>query len=193
MSKSHATWAPLFPGFYGTIFEYDRESEDIEYYNEENDIELGYDDFDFDYSDYRNRICRAFVNRLEKEISELIPIKIEYQSISSPREYNFNNDSINVKVTVNLQNLIKLISDRKQAAVQYFKERYTSRSGFISYHSNKIYDWLNREYVMECPDHRIGALLDCLCAIEWDLEQTDLLGWVDSEIWVGYTVKETAQ
>ncbi len=42
--KKYETFCPLFPGFYGTVFEYDNEDSDIECYNEENKTYLGYDD-----------------------------------------------------------------------------------------------------------------------------------------------------
>lgn len=193
MKQSFETFAPLFPGFYGTIFEYDRESEDIDSYNEEYKTNLKYEDFEFNYVDYHQRICKAFVNRLEKEIDELLPIKIEYQSLCSPREYNFGNDSIYVKVTVDLKRLINAVAKLpNEEAVKYF-DRYTNRSGFISFHSNNLSDWLNQDYIMEEPAHRIGALLDCLCTVEWGLEQIDLMYWVDSEMWIDFDVKEPAK
>jgi hypothetical protein len=183
--KSFETFAPLFPGFYGTVFEYDGEGEDIDFYNEENGTDLDYDDFNWNYRDYHERVCKAFVNRLETELKQFLPITIEFQELRSPREYNFANDSINVKVDLNLPELIKLIGDRKEAATQYFKDKYTSCSGFISFHSNDVNDWLDIKYILENPEHRVGALLDCLCAIE--IENDDIIYWCDSEYYIDFS------
>lgn len=173
------TFCPLFPGFYSTVFEYSGEDGDIEYYNEENKTDLSYDDFKWDYKDYETRVSKEFAARIEKELNQFLPIEIEFQHVHSPREYNFSNDSINIAVSLDIDELIKLIEERKQDAATYFKNKYTSRSGFTSFHSNKISDWINKEYILENPEHRIGALLDCLCSIE--LNQDDIIYWADSE------------
>lgn len=179
------TFCPLFPGFYNTLFEYDNEECDIQHYNEEHGTDLEYSDFQWDYTEYQNRVGKVFVNRLETELKKFLPIKIEFQHIHSPKEYNFTNDSINVSASLSLDKLIKLIRDRQKEASNYFKNKYTSCSGFISFHSNKIYDWLNKSYILENPEHRIGALLDCLCSIEIDSD--DIKYWADSETgWIDY-------
>lgn len=82
-----------------------------------------------------------------------------------------------------------IINDRKEQAISYFDERYSSRSGFIPFHSNNIENWLNKEYILEQPEHRVGALLDCLCSIEIDNE--NIIYWADSETgYINYTPKE---
>lgn len=180
------TFCPLFPGFYGTHFEYAGEDSDISYYNQEYGTSLGYDDFKWDYREYEKRVAKAFVERIEKELNEFIKIKIEFQEVRSPREYNFENDSINISVQVSLNKLLQLILARKEQATEYFKETYTDCSGFISSHSPFIEDWLNKDYILEKPEHRIGALLDCLCSIEIDTDSTTY--WCDSQTgYIDYT------
>lgn len=183
----YETFCPLFPGFYGTQFEYDNEEMDIENYNEENKTDLNWDDFNWDYADYHKRVSKEFVNKVERELKYYLPtIKLEFQELSSPKEYNFYNDSIWVKCRVSLNKLLKLIEDKKVQAESYFAHKYTSCSGFISFHSNDVEDWLNKEYILKEPEHRIGALLDCLCEIkgieaDWD--------WISSENWIDFTPK----
>lgn len=58
MKKTYETYCPLFPGFYGTEFEYDNEDSDIEYYNEENKTDLKWDDFSWNYADYHSRVSK---------------------------------------------------------------------------------------------------------------------------------------
>ena len=181
------TFCPLFPGFYNTTFEYYNEEDDINNYNEEHGTKLSYDDFEWNYKDYEDRTGRAFVSKVESELKQFLPIGIEFQQISSPKEYNFTNDSIYISVNLSLDKLIKLIKDRKESAATYFKETYTSCSGFISFHSSNISDWLNKGYILENPDHRIGALLSCLCSIEIDAD--DIIYWAEGEGYMDFTPK----
>jgi len=190
MKKNHQkfeTFCPLFPGFYGTLFEYDSEENEIEEYNRENGTNLGYDDFNWDYREYHNRIANAFVNRLESEIKQFLPVKIEFEELISPREYNFANDSINISVELNLKALLAKIKAHKKEATEYFKNKYTSCSGFILFHSPDIDNWLSPSYILQDSRHRIGALLDCLCSIE--IDENDISYWTDSENWIDFSPK----
>lgn len=184
-TNKYETFCPLFPGFYGSVFEYDGEEYDIGEYNREHETELDWDGFNWNYADYHNRVAKAFVNRLETELNHIFPVKIEFETLASPREYNFANDSINVKVELNLKALLTQIKARKEAAAIYFADKYTSCSGFISSHSPNIESWLAESYILEKPEHRIGALLDCLCSIE--IDQDDIYYWTDSESWIDFS------
>lgn len=188
LTENYKTFAPMFVGFYGTHFEFNNEEYDIDDYNETNGTNLSYDDFNWDYEDYRERICRAFVNKLENELNYYLPIKFEYERIHSPKEYNFMNDSIYVNVSVNLDDIYGIINENKELARQYFLNQYTSRDGFISFHSNNLENWLNKEYILEDNSHRIGALLDCICNILIDYEDTYY--WADNENYVNFSPKQ---
>lgn len=190
MKHTFNTWAPLFPGFYNTVFEAD-ETGEIESHNSEHGTKLEYDDFVWDYTDYNERVASAFVSGLETELKQFLDVSIEYEGIQSPREYNFANDNIDIAVTLDLAELVSLIKDREELAREYFKASYTSCPGFISFHSNDLADWINEDYIMERPEHRIGALLDCLCNCE--IDPNDIIYWVDSEMYINCTVKETEE
>lgn len=186
-TKKYETFCPLFPGFYGTLFEYENEDSDIEEYNRENGTNLGYGDFEWDYVEYHKRVSDAFVTRMENELNDIFPVKMEFQELHSPKEYNFYNDSIWVTVELNLKVLLTHIKANKKEAGEYFKNKYTSCSGFISFHSPDIETWLNPAYILEDSKHRIGALLDCLCSIM--INEDDIYYWIDSENWVDFWPK----
>lgn len=186
--NTYNTFAPMFPGFYNTAFEYSGEDQDIQSYNDEYKTDYKYDDFTWDYTEYQTRVAKAFVNRLERELNVFLPVKLTFQEIISPKEYNFSNDSINIAAELDLNELLKLIIDRFNDAKDYFKANYTSCSGFISSHSNDIADWLNPAYIMEQPEHRIGALLNCLCDIELDKDR--IIYWCDDEYHIGMDLIE---
>lgn len=185
--ETFETYAPLFAGFYGTIYEYNNEDFDIESYNEENNTNLNYDDFEWDYSDYRERIAKRFVSEIESELNMYFPIKITYQNIQSPKYYNFTNDSINISVEVDLNKLIDLIKENNNEAEKYFLDNYTSRDGFISFHSNDINDWINIKYILEDDKHRVGAIIDCLASIFINIE--DINSYVLEETYINFKRK----
>lgn len=186
----YQTYCPLFPGFYNSFLEYSNEDSDIEHYNDENGTNYDYDDFEWNYVEYQKRVAKSFVNRLEFELNTFINVRINFQEIISPKLYNFSTDSVNVEIKVNLKELIGLISDRKDLATQYFKDKYTSCSGFISFHSNDINDWLNIAYIKENEAHRVGSLLECLATLEIDSD--NITYWADDETcYMDYCIKES--
>jgi hypothetical protein len=182
------TFCPLFPGFYNTVFEPCEENE-IYSHNQEHGTDLCYDDFEWDYPDYEERVASAFVERFEREFKDIMPVDIKFQRVVSPKEYNFRNDSINIEVDMDFDKFMQVVNDNKESIREYIHEQYTSRDGFISWHSNDVEDWCNPEYIKENFEHRVGALMEALAHVHLDTD--DIIYWADSEMWINYTVKET--
>ncbi len=168
------TYLPVFPGFYNTFFEPDETSE-IEYINEQrmekNLPEIGYDDCEWNYEEYNQEISKSAVNAIEAKLNEIgISIKILFQALHSPREYNFYSDTINVemKITkIGINDMRKYINNNKRAFSDYLKVRYTSRSGFISSYSNDYDVWMGEYFRdLENHGHYLGAILDFILANE---------------------------
>lgn len=167
--KNIESFLPIFTGFYSTFFECQCEDSYIE-------SPYTYDDYDFDYSEYKIRVAKACVDAIETKLNELgIDISVKFQSIYSPRYYNFSNDSINVKYkltddTINAIN--KYILKEYEFFEMYLKQNYTSRDGFHSNWSNDANVWLN-EYLTDKKDlsHVFGATLDFILKNEgYDVE-----------------------
>jgi hypothetical protein len=181
------TYCPLFPGFYNTIFEPNEDNE-IEYHNQENDTDLSYDDFEFDYADYRERIASTFVESFEINFQDIMPVKIDYQSISSPQYYNFSNDSLNIEVDLDFDKFMQIVNENKEELREYIRENYTSYDGFNSFHSNDIEDWCDPEYVLGFIQHRVGALMGGLLLTI--IDDNDINHWAESEMfYINYKVK----
>jgi hypothetical protein len=180
------TYCPLFPGFYNTRFEPSEENE-IYSHNQEHDTDLNYDDFEWDYKDYKERVACAFVEDFEHCFQEIMPVKIRYQSISSPAFYNFSNDSINIEVDLDFPRFMKIVNENKENIREYILENYTSRDGFNSFHSNNVDVWCDPEYVLEFIQHRVGALMEALATHY--IDEDDQTYWADSEMYINYRVK----
>lgn len=163
------SFLPLFTGFYHTVFDYDSEDQDIEYYNEQNQTNYTYDDFTFNYSEYRQRVskscCLAIESLLESELD--LTIKVKFQHLVSPREYNFATDSINVEFELTskeYKRLIHLLLENKLDFENFLETNYTACSGFIPRYSTDVDEWLN-DYLSPNSDeisHCFGKVLEFL-------------------------------
>ena len=160
------TFLPVFNGFYNTLFEdiLDNAVNDaIEWYNEDNNTSLNYDDFNFNFTIIKNEICKDAVSKIEEKLNEIgINCTINFETLVSPREYNFSNDSINIEINFKkFSRVIEILEQNFDSFTQYIKDNYTSRDGFISNYSSYASDWMEdlRENA-ENEAHKVGAALD---------------------------------
>lgn len=173
------TWLCVFPGFYGTIFEANEEDE-VCSQNQERDSslpEIEYDDLDFNNQEYELDVVKQCTSFIEDQLKELgMVTAIRLQSVRSPREYNFLNDSGNIEIDLTNKNL-KAIKAYIYSHIDEYEEylkRYQSRSGFSSYYDPNFESW--REYTenfMNYSDnaHHLGSVLEFICRNEgWDSE-----------------------
>lgn len=172
------TWLPVFPGFYGTIFDNDQLCDyEIEYIREiikpealaECMIEHLYESRACDkyYEEYRQSISKQCVNIICNELRNLDYVEdIDFEELVSPMYYNFVNDSINVRVTFSDENIEKIkimILEHADEWKEFVRNNYTSRDGFISHHANssEADEWLLDSALTD--SHNAGAVLQFLC------------------------------
>lgn len=85
--------------------------------------------------DIRESICKDYIEHLGNELG----LKMEFESISSPRYYNYTTDRLFVDVPEN--ELIDLYNKTdKKILAEMIKERHTSGPGFDSFYQNEITD-----------------------------------------------------
>jgi hypothetical protein len=155
----------VFNGFYGSIFEADLD-------NFECAENTTTDDYTFDFKNYHNevalRCCKSVIKFLNNTL--ISNIKFEFENIASPRYYNFTNDSINLTYFLDIysiQAILTYLNTNKAEFEAYLKEKYTSRSGFVSFYDTDIDTWLN-EYLNDEKKliHCFGAVLEFICSNE---------------------------
>ena len=177
---------PLFNGFYNTIFEADEESS----------IEDGktWDDYEWDYVDYHNRVAESCVNGIGEQLSNL-GIKVVFQKIVSPKFYNFDNDRINVAFNLDtdtFDKLHKFLLDNIEDFKDYLKEHYTSYDGFRSFHSNEPLDWFKalESKSQKLLEHKLSGILNFYLECE-EFTTNDLYEYVsnEGELYVSGTLK----
>lgn len=159
------SYLPVFQGFYGSIFEYENEEQDIENHNEENGTDLNFNDFEWDYKDYHKRVSEACVSSLWNYLKlDGFEIDIQFDKLYSPREYNFSNDVIYCTYKVSdedLQKLIDYCKDNNKEFTEYLEEGYSSRPGFISFFDTDKETWFS-EYLKEDSDKFSKAFVGIL-------------------------------
>ncbi len=168
------TFLPVFTGFYNTLFEFDFEPTD------NNGKEIAYEDLKIDYKRYEQDVAQECC----EAITELIPFvkSIGFESVQSPKEYNFKNDSINCTIDFDAKELKAWIYANQEFVTGYIEDEYSSRSGFIPFYSNKFEDWEHKtgNFTNWSVDgHRLGAILNAYCQWE-EYETSDLHG----DIWL---------
>lgn len=167
---SVGTWLPVFSGFYGTLLgdKLDLANE-IEYINDERTSKnlslIDYDYLKIDYSEANDDLSKSIFNKISIELKQrgLITSAV-FDGLRSPREYNFANDSINCTFNFSKENIEiieKYITKNFKEWDTLLKNKFTSYSGFISFHGNYASheDWINIKEVLT-HDYRCGALLE---------------------------------
>jgi len=136
------TFLPIFPGFYNTIFEPCEDSliED----------DKTYDDYKFNYDKYRNDVAIETTKAIQNKLNEILNtteknFNIIFETIVSPKFYNYSNDSINVTINTNkktINNILNYLKNNQKEFEIYIKDNFTSYDGFISFYSNNSKDWI---------------------------------------------------
>lgn len=121
-------------------------------------------------------------------------IGLQFESMDSPREYNFTTDRIFCHIPLKTVRALFKISkaenhERLKAAIY---ERHTSRSGFISFYGNDLESWLKKP-LQEWDHNEIATLLNALAGIPEHMEIYDRLGsewdysaWSNAVDWKAY-------
>ena len=153
------TFLPCFKGFYGSIFEEEEFEGESEHFNLPQN-------FDFtEYVDWQKRyleLSKQFCNIVERELSDFVQ-NIAFESLYSPKEYNFTNDSINCEIVPKIDAIKKYIYENKDKFCEYLEERFKSRSGFISFYGYSFEVW--KEYTNDFTNYEekgiyLGTVLD---------------------------------
>lgn len=105
----------------------------------------------FDVTDYGQcyrQLAEYYADAFNTIMSEHVgfPLGMTYESMDSPREYNFHTDRIYANVPqATVAKLFELsAADDHERLRAVLKERHTSRPGFHSWYSNDLDDWLTK-------------------------------------------------
>ena len=93
----------------------------------------------FDSMDWR-KLFIEYAQEYTKYFAHKFNLNIEFESLSSPKKYNFSTDRI--FVTIPDSDLLKMYAEVDRSLfAENIKKTFTSYDGFSSFYSNDIHDW----------------------------------------------------
>ena len=196
MQRTIQTFVPLFNGFYNTYFEDIIDNAEygfVEFYNEENGTEKTSSDFNFNYDKIKNEIIKSILEIVTKKLNENgIKCASEFETIVSPKYYNFDNDSGNCTFYFeDFNQVIECIETNRETFNPYIKNIYTSRDGFSSFHSNDGEDWISE---LKDPEeeltHKCGECLEFLLIHVFEFNRDQLISELYEEFFSIDTLPE---
>ena len=146
-----------FDGFYESIHSMRLEDEIDSIFSDASGCEVnhGLVSLAYDYIDF-GAIREAYSREYVKQFALATGIKCTFESLRSPREYNFMTDVIHVSIdddeVLRLYNAIDV-----DAMVSHCVESFTSRDGFSSFYNA---GWTTWGDVMTWDHNQIGALVE---------------------------------
>jgi len=180
------TYCPCFEGFYNTLLESITDIDDGTLFDDDNAVnedimiftyqtanDNEYTDYNKAFTDIAKNVVDYFNDyfkddlRTQNYINEDLPqlIKFKFESLYTSKDYSRNNDSINIKATFTTD-FIKFLNTYIIKNIDAFKEflndRFTSRSGFVSFYSNQAIDWISYANKKDLQENEmyLGTLLD---------------------------------
>lgn len=130
----------IFPGFYESELYYSDQEHNFSC-NEGEEYEIK------DFDGYCRFVCEALSDKISDYLTEneLVCKSAKYSGMTSPREYNFSTDHLIMDLEIDLSKIIEIIEENEplyNGFDKYLNKKYSSRSGFISFVSNNIRDFL---------------------------------------------------
>lgn len=138
-----------------------------------------------------NQVQGAYTSRYAEEFARAFSIpSLQFESLTSPREYNFSTDRIFCTISEDdARHILGAVDYPAFAAL--VRETFTSRDGFISYYSPDLTEWGS---IVNWDHNQVGTLLqayaDQVQGSEFDswaeyslMEDCRCNGWLDSWIY----------
>ena len=186
--KNKAISTIPFQGFYNSLYSHAIDSEienSIDYYYKEYELteaqrdtlangylETNVGEFYYNVSkDY----AEAFIYEIERDTG--LSLDARFESMESPREYNFQTDRLFIELpeasAVAFVNYI--LANHKEELENLIEQRFTSRIGFISHYNNTLEAWGDPS--------------------EWDYNQLgtcfEIFEYLEDEIYDSYNIYES--
>jgi heme-degrading monooxygenase HmoA len=114
----------------------------------------------FDYDLCRKELAESWVQQLNHELStEHLAPTLTYESMTSPRFYNYETDRVFVHIPWTQMEAIYEYVKGTEAFKTIITERFTNRPGFHSFYSNDVEVWTKKEPLTEWDHNELGAVL----------------------------------
>jgi hypothetical protein len=132
-----------------------------------------------DYSACYRSISKAYVDAFNNVASEFlgVPLGLTWESMDSPREYNFTTDRVYAHISVETVTALFTMSaaEGHKRLREAIKERFTSYDGFISGYPNTLATWLDKD-VTDWDHNELCTLLGAMLG-GFEEQEGDRLDW----------------
>lgn len=120
------------------------------------------------YSIAFQMLAREWTSEFIRQAREAMPdFWGRFESMDSPREYNFTTDRVYIRIDRKKAARYRKAARHSKTFAGLVRERFTSRSGFISFYSADVADWYDSD---EWDHNQWGTLIEaCLIAAGLDL------------------------
>lgn len=119
-----------------------------------------------------DEVRMAYVKDYTESFAAELKLDIQFESLSSPREYNFTTDRIFVHISEEEVKRILALTDRK-ILEEIIRKSFTSRDGFISSYPNDLEEWPD---VSEWDHNHIGTLIAAYAETTgWNEDEHELM------------------
>jgi hypothetical protein len=126
-----------------------------------------------DYSAMYHAIARTYADGFNTFASEFcgFDLGLKFESMSSPREYNFSTDRIFCHIPrASVARLFRASKrDGHKALAREIREHFTSRSGFMSFYPNTLERWLDKR-LSEWDWNELETLLCAVMSLSEDFD-----------------------
>lgn len=166
---------PFFPGFYDSLLynpdtEYYAIQSELDYYRDDlGRDDLTDDDFDFDYAGYERTVCENFCDAWKRYAPAFVK-SVTFKELDRPREYNFRNDYLIAEVELSddwEKAMTAFMNENAEWLKERINEEWSSRDGFISFMSNKLYEWPGYLFG-EKDDRYISSMIKYMMELSWE-------------------------
>ena len=165
-----------FSGFYCS--KWSNELDDVENQFIEKEADDTLDEFEVSvlvdkcrqYETQIEYVAEEYVGYFNEKFKEefAIDLKLRFESLKSPREYNFSTDIIYAYIDEEV--VRRLLDDLEESKLaDMIRERFTSCDGFISFYPNRIEEWKEKP-LEEWDYNEVGTVLEAYVAQVEDFE-----------------------
>lgn len=177
--KTHPIQIP-FEGFYNSYIDSAIDDYILNLFDREGtgDTDLIPDEFHHHFTmtePMQNAICEQYAELFKDWLKQEfeIDISLEYDECTSPKYYNYGTDKIYCRI--NSYDIAKLAAMTKDSYLEeVIKERHTSYDGFVSFYSNDLETWKEKN-PLEYDENELMTLLIAACLSQMDADKCGLL------------------
>jgi len=147
------------------------------------EFDLDWDTYSADPSYDMPKMCMEYVKQFVQGFNDYIngelelDIKLSFESMTSPREYNFETDKIFCEISYpDVKKLYRFLDKEKLRAT--IKDYCTSYDGFISFYSNDLDLWCEKP-LLHWDHNEVGMLFTCLREHYFEIGEYEIM----PELW----------